>query len=180
MYKEARKTYLKELNTIHHQGLRLALRAYSTSVERHEKLALQYSTKLKSCPFNPAYDCTFNPKYKQHFERKEKSIKPFGLQESKIPLNSIHVSTLPQTPPWIIENPKVILKLKELFKIKTHPSTYQEKFHNILRHHPDHLYVFTDGSKDNNKTACSAVLNKTIFKKLFQWKALSSQQKPVQ
>ena len=86
IYGASRKTYLKELNTIHHQGLRLALGAYSTSpIEslyreadeppltlRREKLALQYSTKLKSCPSNPAYDCTFNPKYKQHFERKEK------------------------------------------------------------------------------------------------------------
>ena len=85
------KTYLKELNTIHHQGLRLALGAYSTSpvgslyteadepplTLRREKLALQYSTKLKSCLSNPAYDCTFNPKYKQHFERKEKNNKTF-------------------------------------------------------------------------------------------------------
>ena len=94
IYGAARKTYLKELNTIHHQGLRLALGVYSTSpIEslyteadeppltlRREKLALQYSTKLKSCPSNPAYDCTFNPKYKQPFERKEKIIKPFGLR----------------------------------------------------------------------------------------------------
>ena len=87
------------------------------------------------------------------------------LQESKIPLNNIHESTFPQTPPWIIKTPKVILKLKEHSKTKTHPSTYQEKFHNILQHHLDHLYVFEDGSKDNNKTACAAVLNETILKK---------------
>ena len=35
-------------------------------------VVLQYSTKLKSCPFNAVYDCTFNPKYKQHFEKKKK------------------------------------------------------------------------------------------------------------
>ena len=85
IYRAARKTYLKELNTIHHKGLRLALGAYSTSpIEslyteadeppltlRREKLALQYSTKLKSCPSNPAYDYTFNLKYKEHFERRK-------------------------------------------------------------------------------------------------------------
>ena len=87
------------------------------------------------------------------------------LPESKIPLNNIHESTFPQTPPWIIKTPKVILKLNEHSKTKTHPSTYQEKFYNILQHHSDHLYVFMDGSKDNNKTACVAVLNKTILKK---------------
>ena len=87
------------------------------------------------------------------------------LQESKIPLNNMHESTFLQTPPWIIKTPQVILELNEHTKTKTHPSTYQEKFHNILQHHPDHLYIFTDGSKDNNKTACAAVLNKTILKK---------------
>ena len=37
---------------------------------------------------------------------------------------------------------------------------HQEKFRNILKHHPDHLYVFTDGSK-----ASSAFINKIILKK---------------
>ena len=90
IYWATRKIYMKELNIIHHQGLRLARGAYSTSIEslytepdeppltlRREKLALQYSTKLKSCPSNPGYDCTFNPKYKQHFERKEKKNETF-------------------------------------------------------------------------------------------------------
>ena len=43
--------------------------------------------------------------------------------------------------------------------------TYQEKFHNILLHYPDHLYVFLDGSKENYKTTRVAVLNKTTIKK---------------
>ena len=60
---------------------------------------------------------------------------------------------------------KVILELNEHSKTKTHPSTYQEKFYNILQHHPDPLYVFTDGSKDNGRAAYAAVLNKTVLKK---------------
>ena len=87
------------------------------------------------------------------------------LQESTIFLINIHESILPQKPPWTIKNPKVILQLNELPKTKTHPSTYQEKLHNILQQHPNYLYIFTDGSKDNNKTACTAVLNKMIHKK---------------
>ena len=73
-------------------------------------------------------------------------------QESKIPLNDIHEIYLLQTPLKVIKNPQMILKLNELSKTKTHPSPYKEKFHNILEHHSDHQYVFTDGSKDNNKT----------------------------
>ena len=87
------------------------------------------------------------------------------LNESNTSLNNIHESILPQTPPWIIKKPEVIFELNELPKTKNHPITYQEKFHNILQHYPDHLYVFTNGYNDDDKTACAAVRNKTIIKK---------------
>ena len=74
VYGSARPSYLKMLNTIHHQGLRLALGAFRTSpveslyVEAGElplehrriKLSLQYVTKLKSTPSNPAFNCVFS------------------------------------------------------------------------------------------------------------------------
>ena len=67
VYGSARKSYLLELDTLHHQGLRLALGAFRTSpveslyVEaeepslylRREKLALQYATRLAANPLNP-------------------------------------------------------------------------------------------------------------------------------
>ena len=84
----ARKSYLRCLDSIHHLGFRLALGALRTSpvknlyVEaneaplslRREKLALQYFTKLQSCPSNHAFECTINPKYKELFARKESAI----------------------------------------------------------------------------------------------------------
>ena len=79
--------------------------------------------------------------------------------------NNIHEIIFPQTPPWMIKTPKVSLELNEHSKTKTNPSTYQEKFYNIFQHHTDHLYVFTDGSKDNGRAAWAAVLNKTVLKK---------------
>ena len=71
VYESARPSYLKMLNTVHHQGLRLALGAFRTSQveslyveaselpleQRRIKLSLQYITKLKSTPSNPAYNC---------------------------------------------------------------------------------------------------------------------------
>ena len=42
-----------------------------------------------------------------------------------------------KTPPWIIKKPKVILELAELDKIKTYPSTHQDKFHNIIEDNPN-------------------------------------------
>ena len=93
------------------------------------------------------------------------------LQESAISVTNVHKSILPQIPPWIIKKPQVILQLNKLYKTKTHPSTYLEKFHTILLHHPDHQYIFMDGSKDNNKTACAAVFNKAIHKKALPMKS---------
>ena len=82
------------LDTIHHQGLRLALGAFRTSpveslyVEAEElqlehrriKLSLQYVTKLKSSPRNPAYNCVFNPEYENKYLRNAKVIQPLGIR----------------------------------------------------------------------------------------------------
>ena len=63
-----------------------------------------------------------------------------------------------------IKKPKVILELSKIPKA-IHPSTYQDNFHNIPEHHNNHFYIFTDGSKNNNKTACVAILNKKFTRK---------------
>ena len=82
--------YLKCLDTIHHQGLRLALGAFRTSpIEsvyaksnelslyvRREKLSLQYTTKLAATPQNPTYSCVLIPKYERFYNSKPMAIKP--------------------------------------------------------------------------------------------------------
>ena len=90
VYGSARKSYLKILDTIHNEGLRLVLGAFRTSpinslyVEanepslyyRRQKLALQYILKLKYNPLNPTHKVVFNPQYKRLFERKPNAIPP--------------------------------------------------------------------------------------------------------
>ena len=85
---------LRCLDSIHHLGLRLALGALRTSpieslsVEaseatlslRREKLALQYYTKLQSCPSSPALECTIDPKYEELFARKKSAIPSLGIR----------------------------------------------------------------------------------------------------
>ena len=93
------------------------------------------------------------------------------LQESAISVTNVHKSILQQIPPWIIKKTQVILQLNKFHTTKTHPRSYLENFHTILLHHPDHQYLFTNGSKDNNKTAGAAVLNETIHKKTLPMKS---------
>ena len=77
VYGSARPSYLKTLDTIHHQGIRLALGAFRTSPaesllveanepslkDRREKLSLQFGIKLKSNRLNPTYNTVFRPNF---------------------------------------------------------------------------------------------------------------------
>ena len=95
MYRSAHQSILKQLDPVHHQGLRIALCAFRTSpaqslyIEAHEpslttpqlKLSLNYVLKLKSLPENPAYSCVFEPENTKLFEESESwhlHSPPFG------------------------------------------------------------------------------------------------------
>ena len=96
IYGSARKSYLEMLDSIHHQGLRLAFGAFRTSpsesllAEANEpslyntrlKLSMQYALKLKSNPSNPTYETVFEPQYKTLFENKPNMIPSFGIRIS--------------------------------------------------------------------------------------------------
>ena len=165
----ARKSYLRCLDSIHHLGLRLALGALRTSpveslyVEaneaplslRREKLALQYFTKLQSCPSNPAFDCTIIPKYQECFARKESAIPTFGirakslLEHSNISNNNVHETIIPEVPPWTLDQPRVILDLSNLSK-DTSSLVFTQKY-NEIKDEYSCVPVYTDGSKDNDR-----------------------------
>ena len=94
VYGSARSSYIKLLDTVHHQRLRLSFGAFRTSpveslyVEANEpslenrriKLGMQYAIKLKAYPSNPAHDCVFNPLYENVFDKQPNTIQPFGLR----------------------------------------------------------------------------------------------------
>ena len=184
IYGSARKSYLRCLDSIHHLGLQLALGALRTSpveslyVEaneaplslRREKLALQYYTKLQSCPSNPAFECTINPKYKECFARKESAIPTFGiriqslLDDSNIENNNVHETIISEVSPWTLHHPKVNLDLSELSKKHTPVPLFIQKFNEIKDDHSYCTPVYTDGSKDNDRVGCGAIINNLSIK----------------
>ena len=82
MYGSARPSYIKRLDTVHNQGLRLCLGAFRTSpvqslyVEANEPPL----DKLMSNEVNPAYSAVFQSNIVATYEAKERAIKPLGLR----------------------------------------------------------------------------------------------------
>ena len=186
VYGSARPSYLKMLNTIHHQGLRLALGAFRTSPveslyieagelpleERRIKLSLQYITKLKSTPSNPAYDCVFEPEFIQKYLRNVKSIKPLGirmmdhLQAGDINLDQVNNEDIYDIPPWELSFPIVNLALTTTSKRQTLESDYRQRFLEINDFYENKNFtsIYTDGSKSHDYVSASAVTSVDTLK----------------
>ena len=183
VYGSAPKSYLKQLNTIHHQGLRLCLGAYRTSpVEslyvaadepslenRRIKLSLQYVVKLAANPTNPAFNDVFNLNYPELYARKPKTIKPLGLriqphiEAAHLDLQQVAKIELIDIPPWKLHKPIVCLDLAQNQKSVTDPATYRSDFLELREKFPSHVPFYTDGSKDTNKVAAAAVCRQHTF-----------------
>ena len=175
----ARKSYLSMLDTVHHQGLRLALGAFRTShveslyVEaeepslylRREKLTLQYAIRLAANPSNPAHKVTFPPyisdELLQRYESKPNAIRSFGLRvaplltSAKIKQDKIEKHSVSEIPPWCIRKPTVNLTLHTGKKSESNPHFLKENFHQLQSQFSDYHFIYTDGSKEDNKVGCA-------------------------
>ena len=184
IYGSARKSYLRCLDSIHHLGLRLALDALRTSpvkslyVEpneaplslKREKLALQYFTKLQSCPSNPAFECTINPKYIELFARKESAIPSFGIRMQSVLDNSdilnenVHETVISEVLPWTLYQPRVNLDLSNSCNKGTSSLVFIKKCNEINDQHSYCTPIYTDWSKDNDRVGCAAIINNISIK----------------
>ena len=166
VYGSAKPSYLKMLNPIQNQGLRLATGAFRTSPEkslqaetncmplelRRKQLTLQYATKISSNPSNPVYHCLFQTPNDiiQKATKNKKTTKPISLR-IKSDLNKMnfnHKNTLtlqtPNPPPWELTDINIDLDLTKLPKQATSPRTYLDAFHKIryekYKEHKKNLY----------------------------------------
>ena len=151
IYGSARPSYIKQLDTIHHQGLRLCLGAFKTSPveslyteanepslkERRIKLAIQYIIKLKAHPSNHAYQCIFHPENKHLFLQHPNAIPPLGIRMNEhfeninIDLSQIAKYKLSVIPPWQFVRPIVDLNLTNNKKSVTNQLSIQQEFHQL-------------------------------------------------
>ena len=164
----ASKTALTKLDPVHNKGLRLSLGAFRSSpveslyVEAHEppleirreKLALQYTIKLKANPGNPAYDVVFNPKYQHLYANKDSATDSFGiyckklLKEAKMDVGEIAINSIPDVPIWDSEPVTVDFTLSEFDKSST-STVFESRFNEVKQKYLDFCHIYTDGSKAN-------------------------------
>ena len=177
VYGSASKTPLAKLDPVHNQGLRPSLGAFRSSpveslyVEaqeppleiRREKLALQYTIKLKANPGNPAYDVAFNPKYQNLYANKNSATDSFGiyckklLKEAKMDVGKIAVNSIPDVPIWDSEPITVDLTLSEFDRSSTSSTVFKSRFNEVRQKYLDVCHIDTDGSKVETQVASAYV-----------------------
>ena len=179
-YGSTRKSYLRMLDTVHHQGVRLALGAFRTSpveslyVEakepslyiRREKLALQYALRLAANLSNPTFKVTFASHISQDiidlYDNKPNAIRSFGLiiapllTSANINKEQIETHSVSEIPSWCIRKPTIDLSLHSEKKSESNPHLLKQNFHELQSYYSDHEHIYTDGSKDEEKVGCAA------------------------
>ena len=183
VYGSARQSYLCKLDSIHNQGLRLALGAFRTSPVnslyaeanepslnlRRKKLSLQYYLKLKSNRDNPTYKAVFEPLYKDEFIQKDRIIPPFSLRCEAdmncidIDLEDVANHKISEVPLWTCKSPTYNYYLATDKKAITDPMIFKNKFLEIKEKYYTHEEIYTDGSKDGKKVASAAILDGELY-----------------
>ena len=177
VYGSAHKSYLEKLDPIQNQCLRLCLGAFRTSpvkslhvladepplIYRRDKLALQYGIKLKAYPDNPAYEYVF-PTKDDLYTRDHRVVMPFKvrlhklLKRSQINITNVAENgNLYEHPLWDFPEVQFKTELITYKKEDTPPQLYHTLFNLEKEKYPHHTFIYTDGSKKDEKVAYAHV-----------------------
>jgi ribonuclease HI len=179
VYGSARPSYLKILDPIVHQGLRIALGAFRTSpvqslyVEANEpplslrrtRLAMCYYIKLKSHPENPAYPQVVEPSFIEKYRAKPEVIPPFGIRVLEH-LNKANIDPdlicddplYTSTCPWNLVPPTINWSLTKYKKNSNSPDLFKQLFLEQAEKYSNFEHIYTDGSLQAEAVAAAAVV----------------------
>ncbi|KAI5728073.1 hypothetical protein M8J77_011106 [Diaphorina citri] len=181
VYNSASSSSLKTLDTIHHQGIRLALGAFKSSpipsiLSEAGEPPLSYRREILTC--NYLFNTQRDPNHflsslltdhslQQLYERKSSYEKPLRIR-GKLLLEKYeieHLDLLSPSPqistPWLIEPPAVDYSLRKFNKDIDCKEEITISFQEILQKTPDSTVIYTDGSK-NSVAVSSAFCSQNI------------------
>ena len=118
---------------------------------RREKLALQYTIKLKANPGNLAYDVVFTPKYQIIYTDKESAKDSFGMPSRKLLKKTkidVAINSIPDVPIRDSEPVTVHFTLSEFPPIRIPPPPsygFKSRFNEVRQKYLDFVtYTLTD------------------------------------
>ena len=178
VYGSASKTYIKQLDTIQNQALRLCLGAFKSSPVtslhaeanemplqyRRQKLTLQYGIKLKAHKENPAYQYVFPTDYTYKNCLERRAIPAFRVRFQRL-LNSIDMNiediaeneNILELPLWDTPPISCLSHIANYEKENTLPQFYKDQFYITKYMYSDYECIYTDGSKQEDKVAYAFV-----------------------
>ncbi|GBM44014.1 putative RNA-directed DNA polymerase from transposon BS [Araneus ventricosus] len=178
----AARSVVQQLDTVHHQGLRLASGAFRTSPVqslyvltgepclklRRERFSLKYYFKIKQNPCHPSYERVMKPIFGQFYEKKVSFIPSFGHRMRPLleNFNLKNIDILPkhdEPPPWRSRNVLTIDDFHKLPKSTTAPSVYIQEFYYHRQKFERYGTVFTDGSKFGDHVGSAVVFSHIVI-----------------
>ena len=149
VYGSARKSYIGMLDTVHHQGIRLSLGAFRTSLV--ESLYVEANEESVYSPLAHKTKCY------THFWIANQ--RPY-YDEANINIETIRQATIPESPHWQLESPLSIYGLKTVNKVDTNPLVFQGLFNDVQDKYCDHQFLM-----DDHKVGCAVVSNFNMIKR---------------
>ena len=138
---------------------------------RSTRLSLPYCVKLMSNEVNPVYSAVFQSDIVATYEAKKGLSKPLGLRIGRhlddLGFHTHVIAPYPviKTPPWKLIKPTVCFDLYKYKKSETDLTLYHLHYSELLESFTDYTYIFTDLSKDSDKTAAAFICQSFEFSK---------------
>lgn len=182
IYNSASNKTLQSLNTIANDALRLATGCFKcTKIEtlqiianepslamRRIKQTIEYFFKIRSYLDNPARNQATIVTNQRLFQNK-KIPAPFAIRATNIitelgidkkyvkPAFSYKILNI-TTPTWTLTPPNINIELTEFTKSTTPSVRYRQEFNRIkAEQYPEHMHIYTDGSKTVTGVGAAAV-----------------------
>ncbi|GBL92584.1 hypothetical protein AVEN_123765-1 [Araneus ventricosus] len=185
VYGSAAKSTLKILDSVHHQGLRLATGTFRTtpipslhvisgepSLElRRHRLSLSTFYKIKSDEFHPQHYKVINPIFGSLFSVRLSFTPTFGFRIGEI-LRYFEIEDFPiisnieGLPPWQETQLDFIDDFLHLLKLNTSDVVFQQHFYDHRQRHSDYVPIYTDGSKFDSHVGSAVFPDFTVAETL--------------
>lgn len=181
IYNSASATRLKQLDPVHHLGVRLAIGAYRTSPTlsilcdagmmplsyRRTVQTLVYGTKALALPSHPLNEKLSVPSLSSRSKTFHSLVYRFQnlCTTFEIDATNLHCRGFLPIPPWTIGELKIDSLTTTIPKMNMSPLMFQNEFFCKVSEYPGYYFIYTDGSKYVNSVGC-AVFSEQYQKQL--------------